>query len=442
MNPFMSNNIHELTTRLSCIDKAIKNKPKDFNSYQYWLPVVHAVEELPQILRDKAVNVTENDLLEVLTQIDTLRELSAYKSIGSCLFRVILQLPEYSNFPEFIRLRTWIQQKFEMYLGLQNFPKSPLEDNIQETDHIGYKQPMGALEVITGCMFSGKTEELVRRLRRAQIAKQNVLVVKPCLDTRTFQNQDITSIESRGGTSINAVLVPENDPKQLLDVCQGSVDVLGIDEIQFFSQNYVETIFELLQKGVRVIVSGLDLDVYGEPFETTARLMALADKLDKFNAICTQCGRIATRTHRLKDTGERILVGSDQYEARCKDHFVKATKNQNTPQTINDWARHIHQINRTKGFWDEPRSFGDICALAHTEISEAYEEYRNGHSMTEIYENSDKPGKPEGIPVELADEIIRCLDVLYGSGVTDINSVIDLKVKYNMTRPFKHNKIV
>lgn len=178
----------------------------------------------------------------------------------------------------------------------------------------------GWLEVITGCMFSGKTEELVRRLRRAVIAKKATIAFKPGIDTR----YDAMAVVSHSGFSFNAV--PIDNPVALLKRIEDA-EVVGIDEAQFFSPEIVDVVKELTRRGKRVIVAGLDLDFRGEPFGSMPILMALADEITKLHAICTVCGNIATKTQRLIDGRPAryddpvILVGGlESYEARCNIH--------------------------------------------------------------------------------------------------------------------------
>jgi len=179
---------------------------------------------------------------------------------------------------------------------------------------------MDGLEVITGCMFSGKTEELVRRLRRAVIAKKETIAIKPALDTR----YDLVAVVSHSGFSFNAI--PVEDPKSILGMAKDA-EVVGIDEAQFFTGELVPVIRELLQNKKRVIVAGLDLDFRGEPFGIMPTLLALADEVTKLHAICSVCGNIATKTQRLingrpaRYDDPTILVGGlETYEARCNLH--------------------------------------------------------------------------------------------------------------------------
>lgn len=183
--------------------------------------------------------------------------------------------------------------------------------------------PHGILTVITGCMSCGKSEELIRRLRRAVIAKQKVAVFKPAMDTRT----DESTVASRDGRTFRATAVAK--PDEILALAAG-VAVVGIDEAQFFDESIVGVCQRLIARdGVRVIAVGLDTDFRGEPFETVARLLAVADEAVKLTAICVRCGSPHARhSQRLIDgrpapyAAPRIMVGGDElYEPRCRDCF-------------------------------------------------------------------------------------------------------------------------
>jgi thymidine kinase len=183
----------------------------------------------------------------------------------------------------------------------------------------------GWLEVITGPMYCGKSEELIRRLRRVKIAKQKVKVFKPVLDDR-YSRKDVVS---HSGNSIEAV--PVDHPEEILERIDAAVDVVGIDEAQFFHEDLVEICEDLADRGIRVILAGLDRDFRNQPFGPMPELMARAEYVDKLHAICIQCGEPASRTQRLID-GEPaaaddpvILVGaSEVYEARCRScHAIK-----------------------------------------------------------------------------------------------------------------------
>ena len=170
----------------------------------------------------------------------------------------------------------------------------------------------GWIEVITGCMFSGKTEELIRRLRRAQIARQKVKIFKPVIDVRYSDK----SIVSHSEQSLPSILI--NDIKEIFTFMEDA-QVIGIDEAQFFSGDIVNVCNELANSGKRVIVAGLDQDFKGVPFEPMPQLLAIAEYITKTLAICLVCGNPADRTQRKTHSGERVIVGAaDVYEARCR----------------------------------------------------------------------------------------------------------------------------
>ncbi|MEB2297026.1 MAG: thymidine kinase [Ignavibacteria bacterium] len=176
---------------------------------------------------------------------------------------------------------------------------------------------IGWIEVITGCMFSGKTEELIRRLRRAQIAKQNVKIFKPKIDSRYSQE----SIVSHNDQSLPSILIDDID-----EILKYSDDaqVIGIDEAQFFNESILRICNLLASKGKRVIVAGLDQDYTGKPFEPMPQLLAIAEYITKQHAICVVCGNPADKTQRKIAESERVIVGAaDIYEARCrKCHYI------------------------------------------------------------------------------------------------------------------------
>ena len=175
----------------------------------------------------------------------------------------------------------------------------------------------GWIEVITGCMFSGKTEELIRRLRRAQIAKQKVKIFKPKIDSRYSKN----SIVSHNEQSLPSILIED-----IIEVLDHSNDaqVIGIDEAQFFNEGIVHICNLLASRGKRVIVAGLDQDYTGKPFEPMPQLLAIAEYITKQHAICVICGNPADKTQRKTSESERVIVGAaDIYEASCrKCHYI------------------------------------------------------------------------------------------------------------------------
>ncbi len=175
---------------------------------------------------------------------------------------------------------------------------------------------VGWIEVICGCMFSGKTEELIRRLRRAQIAKQKVSVFKPAVDTR-YGSESIVSHSEQALTSQTV-----RDAGEILHLA-GDAQVVGIDEGQFFDANLVSVCEQLASAGKRVIVAGLDQDYRGKPFEPIPQLLAVAEYITKTLAICVVCGNPADRTQRTSGSRERVIVGAKElYEARCRHCHV------------------------------------------------------------------------------------------------------------------------
>jgi len=174
---------------------------------------------------------------------------------------------------------------------------------------------VGMIEVITGCMFSGKTEELVRRLKRAVVAKQKVCSFKPVIDDR----YNAKAIVSHGGVTLMAK--PVASPKEIPDMV-GECRVVGIDEVHFFGDELLDVAQQLARNGCRVICAGLDMDYRGMPFGVMPHLMAVAEDVRKFKAICTVCGIPATRSQRIADSDEQVLVGGETvYEARCRAHW-------------------------------------------------------------------------------------------------------------------------
>jgi thymidine kinase len=180
----------------------------------------------------------------------------------------------------------------------------------------------GLLEVVCGSMFSGKSEELIRRLRRAEIAKQNVVTIKHSIDDRR-SNEFVTS---HVGNKILAIEL--SDPKEILNYVNEKTDIIGIDEVQFFDNEIVAVILQLVHDGKRVIVAGLDLDFRGVPFGCMPSLLAFADKVTKLKAVCMECGKDAHFTQRIinndpaKYDDPIILVGAQEcYQARCRSCY-------------------------------------------------------------------------------------------------------------------------
>ena len=176
----------------------------------------------------------------------------------------------------------------------------------------------GWIEVICGSMFSGKTEELIRRLKRAQFARQRVEIFKPKIDIRYSEEE----VVSHDANSIRSTPV-ENSGNILL--LTGEVDVVGIDEAQFFDANIVAVCQKLADSGIRVIVAGLDMDFLGKPFGPMPQLMAIAEYVTKVHAICVHCGNIAQHSHRLTANDRLVMLGEkDTYEPLCRHCFNKA----------------------------------------------------------------------------------------------------------------------
>lgn len=183
------------------------------------------------------------------------------------------------------------------------------------------KHDSGRIELICGSMFSGKTEELIRRVRRALIAKQKVQVFKPAIDDR-YSSEEVAS---HNGQRTDAV--PINSSCNIQDRLDPNTTVVAIDEVQFFDNDIVSVVEDLADTGIRVIIAGLDTDFRGEPFGSVPSLMSVAEEVQKLHAICTICGEDASKTQRLVDgvpayyDEPLILVGAlESYEARCRNH--------------------------------------------------------------------------------------------------------------------------
>lgn len=187
----------------------------------------------------------------------------------------------------------------------------------------------GRIEVVCGSMFSGKTEELIRRLRRAKFAKQRVEIFKPALDTRYSEievvSHDRNSIMSTPVDSSSSILLLSSD-----------IDVVGIDEAQFFDDGLVQVCNELANKGIRVIVAGLDMDFKGVPFGPIPALCAIADEVTKVHAICVRCGALAYVSHRLVNNEKRVMLGEQaEYEPLCRECYRKAlAEDKNKDKTL------------------------------------------------------------------------------------------------------------
>lgn len=176
----------------------------------------------------------------------------------------------------------------------------------------------GRIEVVCGSMFSGKTEELIRRLKRARIARQRVMIFKPAMDTR-YSDVDVVSHDHN-----SIISTPVGSSKEILKKGAG-YDVIGIDEAQFLDKGIVDVCNRLAYNGVRVIVAGLDMDYLGNPFGPMPDLCAVADEVTKVHAICVKCGSLAYASHRLVRNSAQVMLGEkEEYEPLCRDCFKKA----------------------------------------------------------------------------------------------------------------------
>ncbi len=179
-----------------------------------------------------------------------------------------------------------------------------------------FRSEGGWIEVICGSMFSGKSEELIRRLRRAQLARLSVQIFKPHIDTRYSINHIISHSENK----IEAI--PVKTASELFSKVLSSTNVLGIDEAQFFDKDLVNICNKLANSGKRVVIAGLDQDYLGNPFEPMPQLLAIAEHITKTHAICMKCGGLANYSQRLSTNKERVVLGAnDLYEARCRSCF-------------------------------------------------------------------------------------------------------------------------
>lgn len=176
----------------------------------------------------------------------------------------------------------------------------------------------GRIEVVCGSMFSGKTEELIRRLKRARIARQRVMIFKPAMDTR-YSDVDVVSHDHN-----SIISTPVGSSQEILKKGAG-YDVIGIDEAQFLDKGIVDVCNRLAYNGVRVIVAGLDMDYLGNPFGPMPDLCAVADEVTKVHAICVKCGSLAYASHRLVRNSAQVMLGEkEEYEPLCRDCFKKA----------------------------------------------------------------------------------------------------------------------
>ncbi len=185
---------------------------------------------------------------------------------------------------------------------------------------IGEAHRPGRIEVVCGSMFSGKTEELIRRMKRAKFAKQRVEIFKPTVDTR-YSDEDVVSHDQ------NAIHSTPIDASGAILLLASDIDVVGIDEAQFLDDGLVDVCNELANKGIRVIIAGLDMDYKGVPFGPIPALCAIADEVTKVHAICVRCGALAYVSHRLVNNDHRVLLGEkEEYEPLCRDCYQKALK--------------------------------------------------------------------------------------------------------------------
>lgn len=194
----------------------------------------------------------------------------------------------------------------------------------QMTDNLtGEVHRPGRIEVVCGSMFSGKTEELIRRMRRAKFARQTVEIFKPAIDKR-YSEEDVVSHDRNTIKS-----TPIDSSAQIL-LLSSDIDVVGIDEAQFFDKGLPDVCNQLANRGVRVIIAGLDMDYRGVPFGPIPELCAIADEVTKVHAICVRCGALAYVSHRTVDSDRRVLLGETQeYEPLCRECYKKAIeKNQ------------------------------------------------------------------------------------------------------------------
>ena len=185
----------------------------------------------------------------------------------------------------------------------------------------------GWIEVICGSMFSGKTEELIRRMKRAQFAKQRVEIFKPTVDTR----YDETEVVSHDSNAIPSTPVPNSSN---IIILANEVDVVGIDEAQFFDMGLVEVCNQLANSGVRVIIAGLDMDYLGKPFGPIPNLLATAEYVTKVHAICMHCGDLANHSHRFLEQDGLVMLGeTESYEPLCRSCYHKALDNPKPKRT-------------------------------------------------------------------------------------------------------------
>ena len=198
------------------------------------------------------------------------------------------------------------------------------EDHTQETNR------RGRIEVVCGSMFSGTTEELIRRLKRANFARQRVEIFKPALDTR-YSEADVVSHDN------NSIPSTPVDTSASILLFSSEIDVVGIDEAQFFDEGLIDVCNELANRGIRVIVAGLDMDYKGVPFGPIPALCAIADEVTKVHAICVRCGELAYISHRTVPNEKRVLLGEkEEYEPLCRHCYQKALKEEAEHKTYRE----------------------------------------------------------------------------------------------------------
>ena len=186
----------------------------------------------------------------------------------------------------------------------------------------------GRIEVVCGSIFSGKTDELTRRMKRAKFAKQKVEIFKPAIDTR-YSDNDVVSHDQ------NAIPSTPVETSSSILLLSSDIEVVGIDEAQFLDMGLVDVCNELANRGVRVIVAGLDMDFRGVPFGPMPALCAIADDVTKVHAICVRCGNLAYLSHRLVQNDKRVLLGEKmEYEPLCRDCYQQAVKKEASSPTI------------------------------------------------------------------------------------------------------------
>ena len=210
--------------------------------------------------------------------------------------------------------------------GIYHIIRSDLSKMMHHID--GESHRPGRIEVVCGSMFSGKTEELIRRMKRAKFAKQKVEIFKPAIDTR-YSDNDVVSHDQ------NTIPSTPVETSSSILLLSSDIEVVGIDEAQFLDMGLVDVCNELANRGVRVIVAGLDMDFRGVPFGPMPALCAIADDVTKVHAICVRCGNLAYLSHRLVQNDKRVLLGEKmEYEPLCRDCYQQAVKKEASSPTI------------------------------------------------------------------------------------------------------------